>query len=74
MRLLFLILFTFVAAGCATQSHLSDTAADEKLGLVQEEKKDEAQEALSQLQELHRQEQKRNLERQITDPLSPSNR
>ena len=55
---------------CATKPKpAADSDADTKLGLVQDEERDEAQKANDELQEAQRQEQKRRLERVVTDPL-----
>ncbi len=70
MNLLIPILFVLMTFSSCMSRPQTDTDADEKLGLVQEEKRGDAEQALAALREAQRQEQRRNLERQITDPLT----
>ena len=66
--------FLLLHSACSTTHQPVDTQADAKLGLNQEEQTDDAQDALKKLQDIRAQEQKRNLERQITDPVTSRDR
>ncbi len=68
-RLLLVPVLSFFLASCAHQlPPVSDSAADAKLGLTSEDQTEETEETVAQIQEAHRKEQKRNLERIITEP------
>ena len=56
-------------SSCAAPSpKASDTAADTELGLTQEEDQEDAHETVRSLAEAQQQEQRRRLERQVTEP------
>ena len=64
------IVIMILLSSCASQSEEGrDKALDTKLGLLEEVQSDDANKTLQDLQEIQRQEQRRHLERQVTDPL-----
>ncbi len=69
-RTLLLSALLFLLNACATQPSAKDAAVDAKLGLVQDEHTEEAEKSLDEIKDAERLEQKRELERYITDPLS----
>ena len=69
-RMLSLLSLLIFLTSCTTAPPQNpDTKADTQLGAAREEQTEEAEAALEELREVQRQEQKRHLERQITDPL-----
>ena len=71
--LLILLSLSLVWGSCAHRAkppQTSDLRADAKLGASSTNETEEAQRSLQEIQEKQLQEQKRQLERQITDPLA----
>ncbi len=73
MRIFTLFVMSILLSSCAGQTaQEKDSRADAALGLAYEEggQDEEARTALNDYQDKQIQEQKRNLERQVTDPLA----
>ena len=66
----FLILPLFLISCASKSPQATDLNADTELGVAQHEETEEAQAHLEDLREMQRQEQKRQLERQITEPTT----
>ncbi len=72
---LMLAVIPFLLGACAaSSSHGVDPQADSQLGVEAEDQNQSANTALQQLQKMQAQEQRKQLERQITDPSSGINR
>ena len=65
-KILGLLVLSVLVSSCVT--HSPDSKVDKHLGLSQDEGSDEAVQAINELRQDRIEEQKRNLERQITDP------
>ncbi len=65
-----LILLPFIFVSCAAQNKNSDSQADSRLGVEDQDDNQTARSALQQLQQTQLREQRRQMERQISEPLS----
>lgn len=68
LLLILLACLSLFSSCTAPEPKPSDAAADTELGLTHEEDRGEAEQTLEELREAQQQEQRRRLERQVTEP------